>query len=148
MFRLFFFKMKEYELIEIIVLSKFLRVREQLFENLFVGQMHAKSWAIKSFIAEFPTILLAEFPVAFDRLVLVRFSIQLIHDLDAKAVHSPAEMLYNVKAVEDDFSRRKEFSGNVVVGAKHVHSNDFDLVSDLSGIAQKVIANGCLRSSV
>ena len=69
--------------------------------------MHAKSRAIKSFIAEFPTILLDEFPVAFDRPVLVRFSIQLIHDLDAKTVHSPAEMLYNVKAVEDDFSRRK-----------------------------------------
>ena len=87
--------------------SQFLRVREQLFKNLFVGQMHAKSWAIKAFIAEFPAILLNEFPVAFERHIFVRFSIQLIHDLDTKTVHSSAEMLYNVKAVEDNFRRRK-----------------------------------------
>ena len=65
--------------------------------------MQPKSWPIKAFMAE----LLAEFPVTFQCLIFVRFFIQLIHDLDAKAAHSPAEMLYNVKAVEDDFSRRK-----------------------------------------
>ena len=110
--------------------------------------MHAKSWAIKSFIAEFPTILLDEFPVAFDRPVLVRFSIQLIHDLDAKTVHSPAQVLDNVKTIQNDFRRREELSGDVVVGTKHVHDNDFNAVSDLSGIAQKVIANRCLSPSV
>ena len=68
--------------------------------------------------------------------------------MDAKTVRSPAEMLYNVKAVEDNFRRRKEFSGTIVVWAKHVHCNDFDLVSDFSGIAQEVIANGCLSPSV
>ena len=57
-------------------------------------------------------------------------------------------MLYNVKAIQNDFSRRKELSGDVVVGAKHVHSNDFNAVSDLSRITKEMIANGCLRSSV
>ena len=128
--------------------SEFLRVREKLFKNLFVGQMHTKSWAIKTFIAEFPTILLDEFPVAFQCFVFMRFSIQLIHDLDAKTVHSPAQVLYNVKTIQNAFRRREELSGDVVVGTKHVHDNDFNAVSDLSGIAQKVIANGCLRSSV
>ena len=66
--------------------------------------MHAKSWTIKTFLAEFTAILLNEFPVAFECLIFVRFSIKLIHDLDTKAVHSPAEMLYNVKAIKDDFS--------------------------------------------
>ena len=104
MLSLFLLKMKKQELVEVIVFSEFLRVREQLFQNLLIGQMHAKSWAIKSFIAEFPTILLDEFPVAFDRPVLVRFSIQLIHDLDAKTVHSPAQVLDNVKTIQNDFS--------------------------------------------
>ena len=84
--------------------SEFLRVRENLFKNLFIGQMHAKSWTIKAFIAEFTAILLEQFPVAFECPIFVRFFIQLIHDLDAQAVHSPTEMLYNVKAIEDDFS--------------------------------------------
>ena len=101
---LFLLKMKEEELVDFIVLSEFLRVREQPFENLFVGQMHAKSWAIKTFIAEFSTILLNEFPVAFDRPVLARFSILLIHDLNTNTTHSPAEMLYNVKTIQNDFS--------------------------------------------
>lgn len=56
--------------------------------------MHAKNRAIKSFITEFSTLLLNEFPVAFEYLIFVRFSIQLIHDLDSKAVYSSAEMLY------------------------------------------------------
>ena len=56
--------------------------------------MHAKNRAIKSFITEFSTLLLNELPVALEYLIFVRFSIQLVHDLDSKAVHSPAEMLY------------------------------------------------------
>ena len=58
-------------------------------------------------MAEFTAILLNEFPVAFECPIFVRFFIQLIHDLDAKTVHSPAEMLYNVKVVEENFRRRK-----------------------------------------
>ena len=27
-----------------------------------------------------------------------------MHDLDAEAVHSPAEMFYNVKTIQNDFS--------------------------------------------
>ena len=127
---------------------EFLGVREQLFQNLFVGQMHAKSWAIKTFIAEFPAVLLDQFPVAFKCLVFVRFSLKLLHDLDAKTVHSPAQVLDNVKTIQNDFRGREELSGDVVVGTKHVHGNDFNAVSDLSGIAQKVIANGCLRSPI
>ena len=45
-----------------------------------------------------------EFPVTFQCLIFVRFSIKTIHDLDAKTVHSTTEMLDNVKAVENDLS--------------------------------------------
>ena len=55
-------------------------------------------------MAEFTAILLNEFPVAFECLIFVRFFIQLIHDLDVKAVHSTAEMLHNVKTIQNDFS--------------------------------------------
>ena len=54
------------------------------------GQVHAKSRAIKTLIAEFPTILLNEFPVAFDSLVFMRFSFKLIHDLDTYTTHGTA----------------------------------------------------------
>ena len=66
--------------------------------------MHAKSRAIKSFIAELTIILLNEFLVTFECLMLVRFSIQLIHDLNTHTTHSSADMLYNVEN-----NRRKEF---------------------------------------
>ena len=92
--------------------------------------------------------MLEQFLVAFDCLIFMRFSIKLIHDLDAKTAHSPAQVLDNVKAIEDDFRRRKELSGDVVIGTEHVHGDDLDAVSDLSGMAEKVIANGCLRSPV
>ena len=46
--------------------------------------MHVKSRAIKTFIAEFTTILLDELPVALDRLVFMGFSIELIHDLNTQ----------------------------------------------------------------
>ena len=61
--------------------------------------MNAKSRAIKTFIAEFPTILLDEFLVMFDSLVFMRFSLKLIHDLDTHTTHGTAKMLYNVKAI-------------------------------------------------
>ena len=63
--------------------------------------MHAKSRAIKSFIAELSITLLNEFPVTFECLMLVRFSIQLIHDLNTHTTHSSADMLYNVKTIEE-----------------------------------------------
>ena len=52
--------------------------------------------------AEFTVILLNELPIAFQRLILVRFSIKLIHDLDAKAVHSTA-----MKVIEYNFGIRE-----------------------------------------
>ena len=61
--------------------------------------MHTKSRAIKLPIAEFTTILLKEFPVTFDSLVFMGFSIELIHDLNTHTTHSTAEMLDNVKTI-------------------------------------------------
>ena len=52
--------------------------------------MDTESRAIKTFIAEFRTILLDEFPVELDSLVFMRVSIQLIHDLDTHTTHSTA----------------------------------------------------------
>ena len=43
--------------------------------------MYTKSRAIKSLITEFTTILLNKLPVAFDGLVFMGFSIELINDL-------------------------------------------------------------------
>ncbi|VNW21245.1 Uncharacterised protein [Streptococcus pneumoniae] len=59
------------------------------------------------FIAEFTAILLYELPVALDSLVFMRLSIQLIHDLDTHTTHSTAKMLYNMKAIKNDFSIRE-----------------------------------------
>ena len=70
----------------------------------------------------------------------MRFSLKLLHDLNTNTTHSPAQVLDNVKAIEDDFRRRQELSGDVVIGTEHVHGNDLDAVSDLSGMAEKVIA--------
>ena len=53
---------------------------------------------------KFTAILLNEFPVTFQCFIFVRFSIKLIHDLDAKTIHSSSEMLYNVKTIQDNFS--------------------------------------------
>ena len=50
--------------------------------------MHVKSRAIKTFIAEFTTILLDELPVVLDSLVFMGFSMELIHDLDTNTIHS------------------------------------------------------------
>ncbi|CWA77145.1 Uncharacterised protein [Streptococcus pneumoniae] len=62
------------------------------------------------FIAEFTAILLNEFPVALDSLVFMGFSMKLIHDLDTHTTHSTAKMLYNVKAIKNDFSTREKLS--------------------------------------
>ncbi|VOQ30423.1 Uncharacterised protein [Streptococcus pneumoniae] len=62
------------------------------------------------FIAEFTTILLNEFPVALDSLVFMGFSMKLIHDLDTHTTHSTAKMLYNVKAIQHDFSTWEKLS--------------------------------------
>ena len=59
-----------------------------------------KSRAIKTLITEFTTILLNELPVALDSLVFMGFSLKLIHDLDTHTT----QMLYNVKAIQNDFS--------------------------------------------
>ncbi|VPW96564.1 Uncharacterised protein [Streptococcus pneumoniae] len=91
------------------------------------------------FIAEFTTILLNEFPVALDSLVFMGFSMKLIHDLNTHTTHSTAKMLYNVKA--------KLFS-QVIVRAKHIHSNDFDATSDGSIIFKKVISDDSLCSTL
>ena len=66
--------------------------------------MHAKSRAIKTFIAEFPTILLDEFPVTLDSLVFMGFSMKLIHDLDTHTTHSTAHVLDNMETIQHDFS--------------------------------------------
>lgn len=58
--------------------------------------MHTKSRAIKTFIAEFTTILLDEFLVSLDGLVFMGFSLKLIHDLDTHTPYSTAR-IYGVK---------------------------------------------------
>ncbi|VQT94181.1 Uncharacterised protein [Streptococcus pneumoniae] len=110
------------------------------------------------FIAEFTTILLYELPVALDSLVFMGFSMKLIHDLDTHTTHSTAKMLYNMKAVKNDFSIRRLFQpeprnlkaklfSQVIVRAKHIHSNDFDATSDGSIIFKKVISDDSLCST-
>ena len=61
--------------------------------------MNTKSRAIKSLIAQFTTILLYKLPVAFDGLVFMGFSIELVHDLNTETTHSTAEMLDNIKTI-------------------------------------------------
>ena len=56
-------------------------------------------------------------------------------------------MLDNVKAVKNDFSVRKKFTGNIVVRAKHIHRNDFHLTTNSSLVAQKVISDDSLCSA-
>ena len=66
--------------------------------------MHTKSRAIKTFIAEFTTILLNELPVTLDSLVFMGFSMKLIHDLDTHTTHSTAHVLDNMETIQHDFS--------------------------------------------
>ena len=92
--------------------------------------MHAKSRTIKTFIANFLTILLNEFPVALDSPVFMRLSFKLIHDLNTHTTHSSAQMLYNVKSIKNNFSVWKKLSSQVIIRVKHIHSNDFHSTSD------------------
>ncbi|VMD64050.1 Uncharacterised protein [Streptococcus pneumoniae] len=78
----------------------------------------------------------------------MRLSIQLIHDLNTHTTHSTAKMLYNVKAIQHDFSTWEKLSSQVIVRAKHIHSNNFDATSDGSIIFKKVISNDSLCSSL
>ena len=80
-----------------------MRVCRELFENLIISPVLAKSRAIKSFITQFTTILLDELPVVLDSLVFMGFSIELVHDLNTDTTHSTSEMLYNVKAIKYNF---------------------------------------------
>ena len=57
-------------------------------------------------MAKLAAILLKEFPVAFESSVFLRFSVELVHDLDADAVHSSAEVLDNVKTIQNDLGMR------------------------------------------
>ncbi|TVX72522.1 hypothetical protein AZJ28_01215, partial [Streptococcus pneumoniae] len=75
------------------------------------------------------------------------FSMKLIHDLDTHTTHSTAKMLYNMKAIKNDFSIRKNLFSQVIVRAKHIHSNDFDATSDGSIIFKKVISDDSLCST-
>lgn len=59
---------------------------------------------MKSFIASFPAILLKKFQASFHWPIIARFSDRLIHNLAAKIIHGPAEMLYNVKADKDNLA--------------------------------------------
>ena len=81
----------------------FLRVCRELFENLIISPVWAKSRAIKSFITQLTTILLDELPVVLDSLVFMEFSFELVHDLNTDTTHSTSEMLYNVKAIKYNF---------------------------------------------
>ncbi|TVW48580.1 hypothetical protein AZJ89_08245, partial [Streptococcus pneumoniae] len=75
------------------------------------------------------------------------FSMKLIHDLDTHTTHSTAKMLYNVKAIKNDFSTRKNLFSQGIIRAKHIHSNDFYLTTNSSIVAQKVISNDGLCSA-
>ena len=98
--------------------------------------MHSKHRAIKSFIAEFTAILLYQFPVTFQGSVFVRFSVELIHNLNTDTVHSTTKVLHDMKAIEDDFCiGKKLFSKLIIVGTKHIHGNHFDPISNFSRIA-------------
>ena len=61
--------------------------------------MHAKSRAIKTFIAKVPTILLNEFPVALDSLVFMGCSIELVHNLNTNSTYSSAQVLDNMETI-------------------------------------------------
>ena len=53
-----------------------------------------------------------------------------------------------MKTIENDFSTRKKLSSQVIIRAKHIHSNDFHSTSDGSIVAKKVISNDSLCSAL
>ena len=71
----------------------------------------------------------------------------LIHDLDTHTTHGTAKMLYNVKAIQNDFSTRKKLFSQVIIGTKHIHSNNFHSTSDSSIVSKKVISDDSLCST-
>ena len=79
-------------------------------------------------------ILLKELPVAFEGLVFLRFSVELVHDLDADAVHSPTEVLDHVKTIQNDLGIGKKLLGQLIVRTEHVHGHHFDPHTNLSRI--------------
>lgn len=97
--------------------------------------MSPKSWSVKTLMAKLAAILLKELPVAFESSVFLRFSVELVHDLDADAVHSPAEVLDNVKTIQNDLGMRKKLLGQLIVRTEHVHGHHFDPPTNLSRIA-------------
>ncbi|CKJ64143.1 Uncharacterised protein [Streptococcus pneumoniae] len=83
---------------------------------------------------------------------------KLIHDLDTHTTHSTAKMLYNMKAIKNDFSIRRLFQpeprnlkaklfSQGIIRAKHIHGNNFHLTADGSIIFKKVISNDSLCST-
>ena len=83
--------------------SEFLGERQEFFLDFLVSQMHSKHRSIKSFIAEFTAIFLYQFPVTFQGSVFVRFSVELIHNLNTDTVHSTTKVLHDMKAIEYNF---------------------------------------------
>ncbi len=77
----------------------------------------------------------------------MRFSLKLIHDLNTHTTHSTAKMLNNVKAIKNDFSTRKKLFSQVIVRAKHIHSNDFHLTTNSAIVTQKMISYDSLCST-
>lgn len=100
--------------------------------NLLIGQMHTKDWPVEAFIIEFAAVLQKELPIVLNSTILKRFSVELIHNLNADPIHRPTKMLHDMEAIQDDSGIGKEFLGNVVIGAEHVHGNDLGSFPDLS----------------
>ena len=86
-------------------------------------------------MAKLAAILLYKLPVTFDSFVFMGFSLELVHDLNADAVHSPAEVLDNVKTIQNDLGMREKLLGQLIVRTEHVHGHHFDPPTNLSRIA-------------
>ena len=86
-------------------------------------------------MAELAAVLLEEFPIAFEGSVFLRFSVELVHDLDADTVHSSAEVLDNVETIENNLGMREKLLGQLIVRTEHVHGHHFDPPTKLSRIA-------------
>ncbi len=97
--------------------------------------MSPKSWSVKTLMTKLAAILLKELPVAFEGLVFLRFSVELVHDLDADAVHSPAEVLDHVKTIQNDLGMREKLLGQLIVRTEHIHGHHFDPPTNLFRIA-------------
>ena len=86
-------------------------------------------------MAKLAAVLLEEFPIVFEGSVFLRFSVELVHDLDADAVHSPAEVLDHVKTIQNDLGMREKLLGQLIVRTEHVHGHHFNPHTNLSRIA-------------